>query len=95
MEIKVKPPQGPVTIKLNDGRIRYEGKKLDVEYVRMMVGDQAGPLGHPEDGRTAFDLERRVFAAFGNGAELISGAAEIRPELKRATTMWRTSGQIP
>ena len=95
MEIKIKPPQGPVTIKLSDGLIRYEGKELDVEYVRMMVEEQAGPLGHPEAGGTAFDLERRVFAAFGNDAELISGDAEIRPGLKRATTMWSTSGQNP
>ena len=40
-------------------------------YVRMMVDGQAGVLGHVKGEATAFDLERRVYAAFGSGAELV------------------------
>jgi hypothetical protein len=95
MEILVKPPHGPVTIQFKNGRLFFKGTKADVEYVQMMVGDQAGPLGHANGENTALDVERRVFAAFGDGAELITGKLEIRPALNRARTMYSRKKRIP
>lgn len=94
MKINVKPPHGPVTITLKDGRVKYEGEKEDVAYVRMMVDGQAGALGHVNGEATAFDLERRVYAAFGSGAELVTGTTEIRPALQRSRTDWFLKGRI-
>ena len=95
MEILVKPPHGPVTILFKDGRLLFKGTKADVEYVQMMVSDQAGPLGHASGENTALDIERRVFAAFGDGAELKTGKVEIRPALNRARTMYSRKKRIP
>ena len=94
MRILVKPPHGPVSITLKDGRVRYEGSKEDVAYVRMMVEDQAGALGHVNGMPTAFDLERRVYAAFGTSAELSTGISEIKPALERSQRNYLLHGRI-
>ena len=95
MRIYVQPPHGPVTIRLKDGQVRYYGKPVDVDYVQMLVEDQAGPLGHSEGQITAFDVERRVFAAFGDAARLLEGKSELLPALNRARFSYLKNGRIP
>ena len=95
MKIFVPPPHGPVTILLTDGRLRYVGKSKDVEYVQMLVEQQAGVLGHAEGGVTPFDIERRVFAAFGGAAQLITGESEVTPALNRSVNGYFTQERIP